>query len=97
MDIGHGFIEKKTGRAVSDAPRVSGAGGDLLSHGLAPAVPSALRGLTAEFGMGSGVAPSLWPPTLRKNRRRKRRSGSGGVGDRRARGSSVEAMIGSGF
>ncbi len=27
-----------------------------------PAVPSALRGLTAEVGMGSGVTPSLWPP-----------------------------------
>ena len=25
-------------------------------------VPSATRGLTAEFGMGSGVSPSLWPP-----------------------------------
>lgn len=25
-------------------------------------VPSATRGLTAEFGMGSGVSLSLWPP-----------------------------------
>jgi hypothetical protein len=25
-------------------------------------VPLATRGLTAEFGMGSGVSPSLWPP-----------------------------------
>ncbi len=26
------------------------------------AVPSALRGLAAEFGMGSGVSPTVWPP-----------------------------------
>ena len=26
------------------------------------AVPSAQRGLTSEFGMGSGVALSQWPP-----------------------------------
>ena len=25
-------------------------------------VPSALRGLTAVFGMGTGVTPSLWRP-----------------------------------
>lgn len=25
-------------------------------------VPLATKGLTAEFGMGSGVSPSLWPP-----------------------------------
>ena len=37
-------------------------GSDLLSHTLARAVPSALRGLTAVFGMGTGVSPSLKPP-----------------------------------
>ena len=26
-------------------------------------VPSAMKGLTAEFGMGSGVPPSLLPPS----------------------------------
>ena len=26
------------------------------------AVPSAMRGLTSEFGMESGISPSLWPP-----------------------------------
>ena len=31
-------------------------GGVLLSHTVARAVPSALEGLTTEFGMGSGVA-----------------------------------------
>ena len=38
------------------------SGNDLLSHTLARVVPSALKGLTAEFGMGSGVTPSLWSP-----------------------------------
>ena len=33
-------------------------GGDLLSQALASQVPSALRGLTALFGMGRGVSPS---------------------------------------
>src|SRR5215211_5826175 len=37
-------------------------GGDLLSQGRESQVPSALRGLTALFGMGRGVSPSLWPP-----------------------------------
>ena len=32
------------------------------------AVPSALRDLTAEFGMGSGVFFALWPPDLRSGR-----------------------------
>ena len=34
------------------------AGGGLLSHDLAVAVPSALTGLTTVFGMGTGVALS---------------------------------------
>ncbi len=37
-------------------------GGDLLSQALAGQVPSALRGLTALFGMGRGVSLSLLPP-----------------------------------
>ena len=32
----------------------------LLSHRVSSAVPSPKRGLTSEFGMGSGVAPALW-------------------------------------
>ena len=39
------------------------AGSDLLSHRVTPAVPSALEGLTSEFGMGSGGTPPLSPPT----------------------------------
>ncbi len=34
----------------------------LLSQGVAPQVPSALAGLTAVFGMGTGVAPPPWSP-----------------------------------
>src|ERR1039458_640851 len=37
-------------------------GGVLLSQALASQAPSALRGLTALFGMGRGVSPSLEPP-----------------------------------
>ncbi len=37
-------------------------GGVLLSQALSSQVPSALRGLTALFGMGRGVSPSLKPP-----------------------------------
>ena len=32
----------------------------LLSHRVAPAVPSPMWGLTSVFGMGTGVAPTLW-------------------------------------
>ena len=35
------------------------SGGDLLSHTLAGAVPSALKGLASGFGMGPGVSLSL--------------------------------------
>src|SRR5881409_76335 len=37
-------------------------GSDLLSHHLTMAVSSALEGLTSVFGMGTGVAPPVWPP-----------------------------------
>ena len=36
----------------------------LLSQGVAPQVPSALAGLTAVFGMGTGVAPPPWSPEI---------------------------------
>ena len=38
------------------------SGGDLLSQGVAPQVPSALTGFTSVFGMGTGGSPSLSPP-----------------------------------
>ena len=34
-------------------------GDDLLSHTVAHAVPSTLEGLTAVFGMGTGVTPPV--------------------------------------
>ena len=48
--------------APRGGPRDEINGGDLLSQGREAQVPSALRGLTALFGMGRGVAPSLSPP-----------------------------------
>jgi hypothetical protein len=45
------------------AASVQGGSGDvLLSHAVARAVPSALRGLASGFGMGPGVSLSLWSP-----------------------------------
>ena len=43
-------------------PSRAKSGGVLLSQGVSPQVPSALVGLTAVFGMGTGVTPPLWPP-----------------------------------
>jgi hypothetical protein len=37
-------------------------GNVLLSHTVTRAVPSALKGLTSVFGMGTGVSPSPWSP-----------------------------------
>src|SRR5207253_8179967 len=58
--------ERSQGRARR-SPRLRGlrgekSGGDLLSRGASPQVPSALAGLTSVFGMGTGVTPPLWPP-----------------------------------
>jgi hypothetical protein len=39
-------------------------GSDLLSHAVTSAVPSALEGFTAVFGMGTGVAPPESPPGM---------------------------------
>ena len=38
------------------------SGSDLLSRAVSSQVPSALKGLTSVFGMGTGVTPSLSPP-----------------------------------
>ena len=40
------------------------SGNVLLYHTFTRAVPSALEGLTTEFGMGSGVTPPLWSPEV---------------------------------
>ena len=55
-------------KTTKSATRSGGAlhsinsGSVLLSQGISPQVPSALRGLTSVFGMGTGVTLSLWPP-----------------------------------
>ena len=53
----------KGGRRLSELNKKSSVGNDLLSQGLAPQLPSALKGLTTGFGMGLGVPPSLTSPT----------------------------------
>ena len=50
--------KKKRPAAISYGAFRIDSGGDLLSHTKSHAVPSALRSLTSEFGMGSGVASS---------------------------------------
>jgi hypothetical protein len=51
------------GSRKSESPLEAGSacypGDDLLSHTVSRAVPSALKGLTAVFGKGTGVSPSL--------------------------------------
>ena len=40
------------------------SGGDLLSRAVSSQVPSALKGLTSVFGMGTGGTPSSLPPEM---------------------------------
>jgi hypothetical protein len=42
-----------------DARNIKKPGNYLLSHRVTSAVPSAPKGLTSVFGMGTGVSPSL--------------------------------------
>ena len=53
---------KNNGPRQRRGPQKNIPGGDLLSHEVTLAVPSAQKGLTAVFGMGTGVSPSLQPP-----------------------------------
>src|SRR5215510_10431731 len=53
---------KKAKAASRDAAFLKNPGGVLLSHRVAPAVPSALESLTSVFGMGTGVASPALPP-----------------------------------
>ena len=60
--LGHPMKESSCATGISARRFRSYAqrmGGDLLSRGLAPRVPSALAGLTSLFGMGRGVPPPL--------------------------------------
>ena len=53
------------GPRLARGPSPSKYSGDvLLSQGVSPQVPSALAGLTAVFGMGTGVAPPPWSPEI---------------------------------
>jgi hypothetical protein len=54
---GRGYAKSPLQRLLERALELE-AGDGLLSHALAGIVPSALTGLTAVFGMGTGVAPS---------------------------------------
>jgi hypothetical protein len=59
---GRGGLETK--RPLSFKPRGldNYPGNVLFSHTATHAVHSALKGLTSEFGMGSGVSPLPWSP-----------------------------------
>ena len=48
---------------VSGVLKKEEVGSGLLSHGVAPALPSTLVDFTTGFGMGPGVSPPLLPPT----------------------------------
>jgi hypothetical protein len=71
---GPGAAHGVRGRALNEPSRLYGrlvkkeTGGDLLSQALASQVPSALRGLTALFGMGRGVSPAQLPPEICQDR-----------------------------
>src|SRR6476659_4033277 len=60
-------VEKPQNRSAPPCDRRGtsklNVGGDLLSHTLTSAVPSALEGLASGFGMGPGVPPPPTPPT----------------------------------
>ena len=58
------FRLSERGYCHVDRGRQKYPGSDLLSHQVTLAVPSAVRGLTAGFGMDPGVSPSLWPPEI---------------------------------
>ena len=53
------LMECRSPRQIGARTAHERTGGDLLSQGVAPQVPSALKGLTALFGMGRGVSLSL--------------------------------------
>ncbi len=51
-------------KSPASAGDLLGSGGDLLSRAVTSQVPSALKGLTSVFGMGTGVTPSSLPPEM---------------------------------
>src|SRR5207253_10641370 len=63
--IGETAHKKEKANHVSMIGPLFNAGNDLRSHTLSRAVPSALRGLTSVFGMGTGGTPAVRSPTNR--------------------------------
>ena len=57
-------FEARKNRLYQQAVFSVESGGDLLSRAVTSQVPSALKGLTSVFGMGTGVTPSLSPPEM---------------------------------
>ena len=55
----NGEVPGRDESPLTGALEPKGSGGDLLSQGVTPQVPSALAGLTSVFGMGTGVTPPL--------------------------------------
>src|SRR5260370_3842797 len=56
------YRRKKPAQVYPERASFNNPGGFLLSHAVARAVPSAPRGLTSVFGMGTGVTLSTQPP-----------------------------------
>ena len=56
------YEARKRRRAESNDSALQNPGSVLLSHRLAPTVPSALESLTSVFGMGTGVTSPALPP-----------------------------------
>ena len=80
---GIGSVKKKR-PIISDGPSISAfaeanliLGNVLLSHTVTHAVPSALKGLTSVFGMGTGVSPPPWSPRNSNPREREAQVVSG--------------------
>src|SRR5438067_9170300 len=65
---------KKPAQVYPERAFIINPGGFLLSHAVARAVPSAPRGLTSVFGMGTGVTLSTQPPENLNAEVRDRRS-----------------------
>jgi hypothetical protein len=57
------YIKKKALRAFALKAMNKKSLAATYSSTLLCAVPSAMKGLTSEFGMGSGISPSLMPPS----------------------------------
>src|SRR5579884_1328404 len=66
ISFSHQDVKQISGNAKSPLERAgflkNYAGDHLISHTVSRAVPSAQRGLTSVFGMGTGVTLAVWSP-----------------------------------